>query len=220
MAHKPAAFELKGGKSARQRVWEAVRGLVDYEGGFTLADASRASKVETGIVAEYFKALHAGGYLGRHDSTRRGEPHRYWLARDNGIEAPRLRRDGSPVTMGLAQEQMWRTLRLLKGDTNARELAAHASTQAVPVAESAARDYLRMLDLAGYLDVTAEGRGVGRGRGKGGTGLQSRYRLKADRNTGPKPPMVCRTKVIFDPNLCEVVWAPAAVTEEDADHVQ
>jgi hypothetical protein len=127
--------------------------------------------------------------------------------RDNGIDAPRVRRDGSAVTQGLAQEQMWRTLRMHKGDINARELAAHATTEAIPVAETAAKDYLRQLHGASYLACIAEGKGIGNG------GIQARFRLIS--NTGPKPPMVCRTDSLFDPNLNAIVWVKP-VNEEDA----
>lgn len=222
MARKPAIVELIGGKGPRQRAWDAIRAQGDAkwtrqmiidgaDTGGSLAGALDAKTLET-----YLQALLKAGIVreaGRVLSPSRRQERQYVLARDEGVEAPRLRRDGSRVEQGLAQEQMWRTLRMVRGDTNARELAAHASTPAVPVAEASARAYLRMLATAGYLDCTAEGHGIGRG------GIQSRYRLKVDRNTGPKPPMVCRTHVIFDPNLCAVVWAPE-VTEEDADHVR
>lgn len=106
---------------------------------------------------------------------------------------------------------MWRTLRLLPGDTNARELAAHAATVAVPVSLSAAEHYLGALNAAGYLLRTQAGKGLG----KAGKGIAARYRLKPARNTGPRPPMICKTKVVYDPNEDEVVWAPF-VTDEDA----
>ena len=106
---------------------------------------------------------------------------------------------------------MWRTLRLIAGDTNARELAAHAATAAAPVALSAAEHYLGALHAAGYLIRTQAGRGLG----KPGKGLPARYRLNPARNTGPRPPMICRTKVVYDPNEDKVVWAPF-VTDEDA----
>ena len=73
---------------------------------------------------------------------------------------------------------MWRTLRMMPGDTNGRELAAHAGTESVPVAEASARAYLQMLHQAGYLTETVPGKGKGQG------GVQARYRLKATRNTG------------------------------------
>jgi hypothetical protein len=108
---------------------------------------------------------------------------------------------------------MWRALRMLPGDLNARELAAHASTAAVPVALAAAEHYLGWLYAAGYLIRTRAGKGLGK-RGQGAT---ARYRLDPVRNTGPRPPMICRAKVVYDPNEDAVVWAPL-VTDEDAIH--
>ena len=108
----------------------------------------------------------------------------------------------------MAQEQMWRTLRMMRGDTNARELAAHASTPEVPVSPVAANDYLRNLYRALYVVRTGMGKGTGSG------GIQARYPMFRD--TGPRPPMVCRAHCIYDPNLGRVTWTDAAVTEEDA----
>jgi len=163
--------------------------------------------VNSSIAQEYLRGLAKAGFIGLTQEPTRVQPNRYRLLRDNGIEAPRVKKDGSPVTQGLAQEQMWRTLRTIKGDTNASELAAHASTSKVKVAVIAASDYLLHLNKADYLTCTAPGKGVGRG------GIQARYRLT--RNTGPKPPMVQRIGTMYDPNLNEVVWSDP-VTEESA----
>lgn len=218
MPRKP--ITLEGAASPRQRAWAAIRGrgvggvwTVDDIVADTRDGRELGGTVDDATLRTYITCLIAAGLVELRSMGAGRYPRReYRLLRDCGIDAPRLRRDGTPVVQGLAQEQMWRTLRMLgRGDTNARELAAHASSSVVPVAETAAGDYLRTLDTAGYLDRTAPGKGLGRG------GVQARYRLRADRNTGPKPPMVCRTRVVFDPNLQAVVWAPA-VTEEDADH--
>ena len=203
MARKPAHIELVGGKGTRQRVWDRIRAI---GGEFELREvAGGAEPIAT--VREYLIGLERAGYLAvaqRHSSR---QPKRWTLERDNGAEAPRVRKDGSAVTMGLAQEQMWRTLRSLKGDTNARELAAYASTPKIHVAESAAKSYLQNLYHANYLQCTA----IGKGRGKGG--VQARYRLIS--NTGPRPPMVQRTDAMYDPNLGQVVWIKP-VNEESA----
>lgn len=226
MPRKPTV-EMLGGIAPRQRIWDAIRACdrgatwaIDEVVAATRSAQALDGTVDPETARTYVAALQRAEIveLAKVEPGRYGRK-RYRLLRDEGADAPRLRRDGSRVTQGLAQEQMWRTLRMVRGDTNARELAAHASTPDVPVAEDAAHDYLMRLHIAGYLDRTAEGKGIGRGWGKGGTGRQARYRLRADRNTGPKPPMVCRTKVVFDPNLQAVVWAPV-VTEEDADHGQ
>lgn len=204
MPRKPATVEQQHGAGPRQRIWELIRRLPKSAGhSFTLR-AVTPGDVPRSSARDYLDALCAAGYLKRTDSS----PAAWRLVRDAGIEAPRVRKDGSPVTMGRAQEQMWNTLRRNPRDTNARELAAHAATVAIPVAEAAAADYLHNLDRAGYLVRTQVGKGTGRG------GIQARFRLRPDRDTGPRPPMVCRTSVVFDPNEGRVVWHP--VTEETA----
>lgn len=211
MARKPVNLELVGGKGLRQRLWDRIR-LLDNDFGINEVVVGGESK-ET--ARDYLIGLERGGYLEvTQEATRIGNvftPKRWKLVRDVGAEAPRVKRDGSPVTMGLAQEQMWRTLRTLKGDTNARELAAYASTEQIPVAESAAKDYLANLYNANYLQRTSEGKG----RGKGG--IQARFRLIS--NTGPRPPMVQRTDALYDPNLGAVVWI-RPVNEETAIYGQ
>lgn len=211
MPRKPAHLELAGGKGLRQRVWDRIRKNDQANrGDFALADLVVGAEC-TDTVRCYVIGLERAGYLApaapAATSGGRVPAKRWTLARDAGAEAPRVRRDGTPVTMGLAQEQMWRTLRMFKSDINARELAAHASTPAVPVREVAAADYLRNLLCASYLRETRRGHGTGRG------GVQSRYQLIS--NTGPRPPMVCRADAIYDPNLGKTVWV-RPVTEEDA----
>lgn len=218
MARKPVTLE--GAASPRQRIWTAIRarGVAAH---WTLDDIQADTRrlrelggsVEHATLRTYVQCLVAAGIVELVSMGAGRYPRKaYCLQRDEGVEAPRVRRDGERVTMGLAQEQMWRTLRMLGHcDTNARELAAHASTSAAPVAQVAAADYLGTLATAGYLEITTAGHGNGR--------TPSRYRLRADMNTGPRPPMVCRARVVFDPNLQAVMWAPT-VTEEDAEHVR
>lgn len=203
-----------GGKGPRQRIWEAIRAMGDQE--WTRYQIVRAAKVEGSTVVTYLQALAKAGIIAVTQQiavSGAARENRYQLVNDEGLDAPRLRRDGSRVTQGLSQEQMWRTLRMMSADTNARELSAHASTPQIAVLEITADDYLRALHTAGYLDRTAEGKGTGNG------GIQARYRLKRSRNTGPRPPMICRTKVVYDPNEDKVVYTPP-VTDEDAIYGQ
>lgn len=210
MPRKPAHLELAGGKGLRQRIWDRIRARRVAGADFALGDLVIGDEC-TATGREYLIGLERAGYVAVTFKGGHRTPKRWKLARDAGAEAPRVRKDGTPVTMGLAQEQMWRTLRLLRGDTNARELAAHASTPAVPVRETAAADYLRNLHCASYLRETKRGHGTGRG------GVQSRYQLIS--NTGPRPPMVCRADTLYDPNLGKTVWV-RPVTEEDAIYGQ
>lgn len=205
---KPAHIELSGGKGPRQRVWEAIRKM--RGAAFDLLDVNPGD-VPRETVRDYVLSLARAGHLETVGERRRQhDRRRYRLVRDAGVEAPRVRRDGTPVTQGLAQEQMWRTLRRLRGDISALELAAHAGTSAAPVSPVAADDYLRNLARAGYLAITVAGQGTGRG------GVPTRYRLLPERNTGARAPMVCRSQALYDPNLGRVVWHDGSVTEEDA----
>ncbi len=206
--------EYIGGKGPRQLIWEAIRARGESE--WTRYSIARAAGVADTTVTTYCQALEKAGIVEKAGETAVGNlavEARWRLLRDEGLEAPRLKRDGSRVTLGLAQEQMWRALRLLPGDLNARELAAHASTEAVPVTVSAAEHYITWLLAAGYLIRTRAGKGLG----KAGRGIPARYRLDPARNSGPRPPMICRAKVVYDPNVDAVVWAPL-VSDEDAIH--
>lgn len=217
MARKPA--QLVGGKGPRQRIWEAIRRLARSCiacAAFTEDDIWHATEghehdIEQSTIRDYRRALVAAGILEQDLVGGRFIKATYTLAIDEGIDAPRVRLDGSRVTQGLAQEQMWRTLRMLKSDTNARELAAHASTPAVPVAATAANKYLQALNLAGFMIVVKPSRTVRNDGGK----AQARYCLKPVANTGPRAPMVCRAHVLYDPNT-DQTHAIERVTEEVA----
>ena len=203
---KPVTTEYRGGKGPRQRAWEAIRALKGKE--WSIIQIANTCKIDQRTISSYCNALEKAGVI----EIVRTEPARckiikrfFSLVKDEGIDAPRVKKDGSRVTQGLAQEQMWRALRMLKGDINWRELAAMASSTRAPVAPAAAADYLAMLNRAGYLILVHEGK----------PGTQARYRLSPSRNTGPRPPMICRTKVVYDPNEDKIVWQPT-ITEEDA----
>ena len=200
MARKPA--QLATGLGLRQLVWIRIRARRAASADFTLDEITLGGE-STETVRDYVIGLERAGYLAAAPTPAAGGRHqkkRWHLARDIGLDAPRVRRDGTHVTQGMAQEQMWRALRMLKGDINARELAAHAGTPAIPVAATAAADYLRNLHHAGYLHLTQPARTTMKNGGK----AQARYRLKpavdGKGDTGPRAPMVCRTHVLYDPN--------------------
>lgn len=174
----PAHIELAGGKSKRQRVWEAIRARKGVE--WTTSEIATAAGVDATAVRTYLTALRAGGYI-EATYTALHRARRYMLANDVGIDAPRVTLTGQPITMGAAQQQMWQTLRITGQALSPAELAGLASTERVQVTLTAARDYLGYLNRAGYL-AAADGR----------------YQLI--KNTGPRAPMVQRTKRVYDPN--------------------
>lgn len=187
---KPIDLEMQGGKTNRQRVWEVLRANGE---AFTLYLLIRLCRVDEETVRTFILALQRGGWI-EVVSGQAFEERVFRLIRDNGAEAPAVKRDGSPSTAGHSNEAMWRALRIL-GEVDADELAAAAST-ASPTAVATASKYLLWLNRAGYVVVTRPSK----------PGTKARYRLAAGKNTGPKPPMIQRIGQVFDANLGQVVY--------------
>jgi len=197
MSRKPVHLLAVSKKpTGRQAIWQAIRA---HRHGFTVADLARETDIHRDTIKTYVQSLEKGGYLVPQFSI----PPDWRLERDVGVEAPRVTRDGKPVTQGLAREQMWRTMKILSADFSWRDLAIAASTEAVPVAEKDAKDYCGNLALAGYLLIVTKGKG-----GSKASSIATRYRFNRAKNTGPKPPMVQRMQTVFDPNLGQIVWHP------------
>lgn len=197
MARKPIS-ELAGGQSPRQRVWAHIRKQV---GGFGLPDV-RPGDVPKKTALDYLNGLVRAGYLTTADALP-GTPAIYFLARDNGIEAPRVRKDGSEVTQGNGNEAIWGAVSVL--DTFDAQTLADLSGAALGTVKT----YCLYLERAGYLTVAI--------KGKGGSAATV-YRAVKSRISGPRAPMITRLKVVYDPNLHQIVWgegADEAVKEMD-----
>lgn len=193
-ARKPVQLELIGGKPPRQRVWEQIRkNRLKFQG----QDMAHRAGVDGDTAHTYLRSLEAGGFIVRLNETQ-GMNADYQLIKDNGIEAPRLTKDGRPVTQGLGQEAMWRCLRML-GALDYRQLASHASSSGVDVKEASAKRYVAALKKAGYLQVVQP---AGRKLGK----LEI-LQLIPRMDTGPRPPQIQRVGVVYDPNLNKIMHA-------------
>jgi len=164
---------------------------------FTVGDVHRRTNARPDSVREYVVALFRAGYLEVSGEQPRpsGTPAKLYVLKRSPQDAPRLRPDGTEVSMGSAREQMWRTMRML-GTFTLKDLIVAASTEAVTIKESDARDYLSNLRKAGYL--VSKRQAI-----KGGPAV---FRMLPGKYTGPKPPMVQRVQQVFDPNLGKVVW--------------
>lgn len=193
---KPVHLEAQGPKCDRQSMWEAMRRL--HKSGQTITVRKvwelGAEWAPRGRVRDYIIGLHAAAYL-ECTSAGPGKTVEYRLAKDCGLEAPRVRKDGTEVTQGRGREQMWRTIKII-GEFSSRDLAANASTPDFPVAEGTAKDYCVMLAAAGYLATTRHG----------SPGVEARYRLVPSCWTGPRAPMIQRLKQLYDPNTGKVVY--------------
>jgi len=200
---KPVHLVAQGPKGDRQSMWEAMRKLNKAGTAITVRGVWElgAEWAPKGRVRDYMKGLEAAGYLRRIEGAP-GPSVQYELVRDIGVDAPRVRADGTEVTQGRGREQMWRTVKII-GDFTSRQLAQAASTPQHEVAETTANDYCLMLAGAGYLTVTRPG----------GPGKPARYRLAPGRWTGPRAPMVQRLKQLYDPNTGQVVYQRNPQTE-------
>lgn len=200
---KPIHLEAQGAKGDRQSMWEIMRKLHKAGEKITVLDVWMlgAEWAPKGRVRDYIAGLVAAGYL-RAVSAEPGKTVQYELAKDCGLEAPRVRKDGTEVTQGRGREQMWRTIKII-GEFTSRDLAQAASTPSFPVAETTAKDYCSMLAAANYLTVTRQGV----------PGTAARYRLIPSHWTGPRAPMIQRLKQLYDPNTGQVVYQRNPQTE-------
>lgn len=186
----------EGHHDPRQSVWSALAEAArkDPEASFSARQLADRLSLNRKTVSDYLAALAAGGYLARLCGPEASaNAALYRLARDAGHHAPRVRRDGSPVTQGAGTENMWRSMRMLPR-FSALDLSVHSTTETVNVSEATAQSYCSILSRTGFLRVVRKADPV--------KGRKAVYRLV--RNTGPRPPMIQRVKQVFDPNTREV----------------
>jgi hypothetical protein len=189
MPRKPIS-ELAGGQSPRQRIWANIRKCT---GEFTWKDVTPGDVIRR-TAQPYLDSLIAAGYLALITTA----PACYLLVRDNGIEAPRVHKDGSEVTQGCGNEAIWGAISVL--DTFNTQTIADLSG----AAPGTVKHYCMFLERAGYLTVAIKGKG----RGKGG--VTTTYRTIKSRISGPRAPMITRLKAVYDPNMHQVVWSEGA----------
>lgn len=192
---KPIQEELAGLMTPRERIWRAIRQL---RTGFTSSDlqAQIQQPIRNNTVCSYLSGLVAGGWLQTvtpdASVSGKGRSRIYSLSKDS-FEAPRVDKQGRPVTGGMATLAMWRAMRVL--DTfDYADIARAASLGHVQVSRQTAINYINRLHAAGYFRVVQPGQ----------PGRAARYQLV--RYTGAHPPAVTRRMGIFDRNLGEFTW--------------
>lgn len=211
MARKAARLERAGALTPRDMIWAAIRDLHADLACFSPVEICHlinrrrgevaAAELTLSSVMNYIDGLLAAkpAYLERAAAAVYGRKHPelrvYALVRDVGVDAPRVTRDGRPVTQGAGNEAMWLAMKTLK-DFDCRELAAAASAGAVKVGLNSARMYCTWLTHAEYLVVTHKG-----------TGHQgNRYRFMRSRDTGPRAPLVTGEHEVIDANTAQVFY--------------
>jgi len=189
MKRQPVSIERMGGKDKTDRIWAQIR--VQRE--FSIRNLRGSLGVISNTsVKNYVISLCNGGYL---KAIENSSPIQYALIKDCGIEAPRLRKDGSHVTQGGANENMWRTAKILK-TFDWMDLMRIASTETNPIKEETAKRYVNVLHKARYL-IRLRGRAPG---------TRAIYRFNTMMNTGNRAPKIQRDKSLYDPNLDRIVY--------------
>lgn len=200
---KPAHLEQVGGKNKREQIWGIIRQLKT----FTRTDIQGQLTTDMPIatIRSYIQGLEAAGIVStsgtRPKKDGKGYINVYKLEKDLGVEAPRVRKDGTEVTQGVGREQLWRTIKILKS-FNSRELALAASTEKHQVKDREAASYVESLHHAEYLILVKPSK----------PGTKAIYRFNPRHNTGPKPPQIQRLKTLYDPNLGKIVY------QDEVDH--
>lgn len=190
--------------ATRQAIWQAVRALGKGGRSFTTSQVRAETICAKATVNEYLKGLALAGYLDGRSDPAAGSTVHYILGRKQSLEPPRVRKDGTEITQGQAQKNLWRTMKIL-GRFTAKELAIHARTETVNVAVSAAADYCKHLQHAGYLAIVEKAKN---------TGGKTIYAFIPSRNTGPKPPQIQKIKQVYDANTRTVVWSSGGQHEK------
>lgn len=198
MSRKP--IDKQQPSQCRQAIWEEIRKKGDW--AFTALELDIA--LESSSIRDYLTGLCNAGYLEAVSKGKRGEANLYRLINDCGVDAPRVRKDGTPVTQGQGRQQMWNSMRISK-EFSAVDLRLNATTDDVQVTESEAASYCQALCKAGYLRIVTPAK-TGT-PGKPGSGQRCRYMLIPTMWTGPHPPQIQKTKQVYDSNLHRVVWS-------------
>ncbi len=187
-----AILALKNDPTKRVRrgsayMWSVVRDLTAADRALTFTVdqvLSQTNATEPSTVRKWLSTLVRAGIVEAVGSEFR--------LKRRPVILPHLSNDGRIVACG--QDALWTAIRGLKGFTP-RELALLASTEERPVTEWTAKSYVKMLNAAGYLLTI----------GEGNSRRQARYRLRPGMNTGPLAPQILRAKLVFDPNVQQVM---------------
>jgi hypothetical protein len=173
--------------TSRDRMWVKIRA---FRGSFSLADLMEAARVGETMGRTYLGSLTTAGFVEKTAAPgafRQADSYR--LVRDNGVEAPRFKKDGTLRTEPTLQERIWAAIKALPSFSAADVVLAMGAGSVDAVTR-----YLQMLQKAGYVAAID-------------TAKPPRYRLLPSRNSGPRAPAIrAKGTVVYDPNLARQVY--------------
>ena len=213
MSRKPINVELRGLKTPRERVWEAILRLsaAPHDGSFdkTKVQDYCEPMVSWTLVDDYLDDLEKAGYLKRVGGTGvskgvLGKPIQFVLAKRQ-VYAPRVTEEGVKVTQGSGNEAMWRAMKVLP-TFDYTDIARAATLGTLVVPPQTAKTYVAYMARAGYLATVRPSK----------PGTPAKHRLQ--KNTGPHAPAITRLKVVFDRNTGQ--FANLQTAQEVCDGIE
>ena len=115
----------------------------------------------------------------------------YQLIKDAGIDSPRFTKKGALIVAPTVQENIWRTIRMLKQFT-INGLTAHSSTSYRDMNRATVNVYVRFLKIAGYLRIISN--------------KKNERTFQLVRDSGPKAPQILKAQEVYDPNINQIVY--------------
>ena len=182
---------------SRTRLSRAVSGALSWNAAmvlieFTARELADATDLSMHQVSYFVQVWIKDGLVDRQD-TGPAELVRYRVLNPGEVR-PQIAASETPTA------NMWTAMRGLRS-FSPRDIAAHSSTQKTTVTLEMAQSYCQMLVRASYLrvmDKAIPGR------------RDAVYRLI--QNSGPRPPVERRVRVVFDENLQKIVYIAGYAT--------
>lgn len=180
---------------AQQSYWNIIRVLGAEGQEFVLNDVYMRTFAARPSIAEFVRRLTKAKYLKPVRSVKKhgSIKEKYYVVLKNVNAAPRLKRDGTEVQPKLT-DFMWRAMKMLP-PFDAHELVRVCEIDGRKIALETAKYYLKCLNKAGYLRVHVEHT----------HNALAIYQFVKSKNTGHYPPLVLRTKVVWDQNIEKVM---------------
>lgn len=208
MARKPIELERVGLQTPRERMWRAMKTLVEFN---ATEIEDRAHPITRNSVCEYIGELVEAGYVqqlvanGQRAGSHKFAAARYKVLRFAAI-APKLGKGGQVVAPEVGVTAMWRAMRVRKV-FDAEQIQTDSAAGDVSMSLGTVKTYFKRLKAAGYLGVAT--------KAHNGGGLTV-YRLVKD--TGPLPPAITRTQIVFDRNTGDMT--PIQTAQEVCDALE
>lgn len=195
LALKLNDYELR--PRGNDQLWKVMREVGSNGRTFTVKDIEKQTRRQRfQDVQDYVRRLEKANILecvGKIEAGAWKGSRQFKLAAAPRL-TPSVDRSGKQVFRHRGQTQMWNAMRSLERFSK-HDLALSASTEECDVKVSTAQRYIGALKTAGYFLILQESR----------PGHAAYYRLRPDMKTGPLPPRILRTKVVYDQNRNEIV---------------